>query len=115
MSCSRCPHHVKHGQLDKNTNDIHFHQLCALKVKKANDTDFSVNKKKNPTKPKAKETVKKELLVCDHYPFDPCFNHLSCLIYLKTFKIQTDQNNVVPRSAYNETIESVSVTDMELL
>lgn len=115
MSCSRCPHYVKHGQIETDTNQITFHHLCALKVKKAQDLDHPFKKSKNRSKPP--RIVPKPSLICIHHPFDNYFNHLTCAVYKETFHTKDIQNNAIPTTdaSYSESIGRISVTDMDLL
>ena len=91
MSCKRCPHHVRHGQLDAKTKQITFKDRCALKMKEAQD--------------------------CVHYPFPKIFDYLTCEVYRLTFKATVDRNDVQinPDRGISDSITMSSITDMELM
>jgi hypothetical protein len=91
MLCRKCPHHVRHGQVEPTTKAISFKDRCALKIKQELD--------------------------CIHYPFPKVFDYLACEIYRSTFKGAAARNDVVPTKdfEYSESLASASITDMELL
>ena len=94
MSCRRCPHYVRHGQVVQQSNKIDFEDNCGLKMK--------AGKGKN----------------CEEYPFGAFFDYSTCSVYRDTFKGNGQRNDVVPMRDlhYGDAISSAgSITDMELL
>ena len=93
MSCRKCPHHVRHGQVAKDGKSIEFKDRCGLKMKDN----------------QAEE--------CTHYPFEKRFDYQACAIYIEVFKTAGQRNDVVPTSdiQYSDKLAANSITDMELL
>lgn len=93
MSCRKCPHHVRHGQVGTDGKTIEFKDRCGLKMKDDKPID------------------------CAHVPFKRGFEHTSCEVYLDTFKTSDQRNDVVPKSdfQYADRHQTNSLTDMELL
>lgn len=91
MLCRRCPHHVRHGQVDAVSKAITFKERCSLRLK--------------------------DNLDCTHYPFPKVFDYLGCEVYVATFKGAASRNNVMPTKdfQYSDSLTSTSITDMELL
>lgn len=121
MGCRRCPHHVRHGQMAKDTNALEFSNLCGLKLKRLQDQDFV--QKKGRTKGKQSSDTKLQKNIADgeaecmHYPFPEDFDYFSCPVYQQTFSSQGLKNGVVPTKdlEFTESISNVSVTDLEFL
>lgn len=90
MSCRRCPHHVRHGQVEAD-NSIVFRDRCGLKMKEEQE--------------------------CQHVPFPKFFNYQECEVYRATFRTKGQRNDVVPTRdfQYSPGFVSSSITDMELL
>lgn len=93
MSCKKCPHHVRHGQVVAGQNSIEFKDRCGLKMKVLAPVD------------------------CAHYPFSKGFDYTVCGIYQEVFKSSGQRNDVVPTSdfQYSEQLAGNSITEMELL
>ena len=93
MSCRKCPHHVRHGQVASDGKSIEFHERCGLRMKNGSQED------------------------CGHFPFVARFDYQSCSTYIHVFKTAGASNDVMPTSdiQYSERLAANSITDMELL
>jgi hypothetical protein len=91
MSCRRCPHHVRHGLINPETQGISFQDRCGLKMK--------------------------DKVECSHYPFPKVFDYLTCEVYHSTFKGNGMKNDAIPMTdfQYSDAFVTNSITDMELL
>ena len=121
MSCHRCPHHVRHGQMTKDGKTLQFKDLCGLKLKRLQDHEGLQKKPKGRGRQGADARFKKPLATknteCIHHPFPRSFDYFNCMVYQKTFSTSGLRNNVIPTKDihYSETISNVSVTDLEFL
>jgi hypothetical protein len=123
MSCSRCPHHVRHGQLAKDGKTLLFNDLCGLRLRQLSDTgDVQKKRGRGRTKPVTdRKIVPKKYPVksteCTEFPFVHEFDYFACPIYQKTFASSGLKNSVVPTRdpQYVEQISNVSVADLEYL
>lgn len=122
MLCKRCPHLVRHGQVDAETQQIEFKSLCGLVMKKhmAPDPTAEELKAKGPRKGAKKPSKKGEEepnMECVNYPFPGVFDYIECSVYQETFKSTTRKNDVIPTKdfQYSDILSGSSITDMELL
>ena len=108
MSCRRCPHHVRHGQLGADAT-VQFKDVCGLIVKQNSRLEEVKGKQKALKGIKSQE--------CVYYPFSEGFDYLQCEVYQQTFKGSDRKNGVVPTKdiQYSEALSGGSITDMELL
>ena len=120
MLCKRCPHLVRHGQLDKDQN-IEFRSLCGLAIKQTLMEEGLLDTKKPQRKGAKKASpIKVDMSIqqtCLHHPFPKVFDYIECSIYQGTFKSSTRTNDVVPTKdfQYSDALSTSSITDMELL
>ena len=93
MLCSRCPHHVRHGNLAADRKTIEFKDRCGLKMRQGKEES------------------------CDKVPFQKGFNYVECDIYQATFKSTGQRNDCVPTSdfQYSDSLSGTSLVEMELL
>lgn len=93
MSCKKCPHHVRHGQVAADGKTIEFKNQCGLKLKVQSPVE------------------------CTHYPFGKTFDYGHCEIYMQVFKTAGQTNDAMPTSdfQYSDQLQSNSITEMELL
>ena len=93
MSCKKCPHHVRHGQVAADGKTIEFKSRCGLRMKE------------------------QQQIECAHFPFGKGFDYINCEVYLATFKTAGQRNDVVPTSdfQYSDKLAGSSITEMELL
>lgn len=91
MQCRKCPHHLRHGQVDAATKAISFKDRCSLKLKEGAD--------------------------CVHYPFQKYFDYMTCEVYKATFKGSVDRKGVMPTKdmGFSDSMSAGSIADMELL
>jgi len=123
MSCTRCPHHVRHGQTAKDGKTLMFSDLCGLKLRELFDYDPNAKKKgRGRTKINLdRKIIPRKIPIkvneCLHIPFPNSFDYFKCAIYQKTFCSQGLKNGVVPTKDihFSETIANVSVTDLDYL
>ena len=125
MHCKRCPHLVRHGQMDKG-GGIEFLNNCGL-LMKAETLEMGVDNFKKPgRKPTRKPEkppnrpppkVPDKSHSCSHYPFDKDFDYFMCGVYAATFKGGDRKFGVVPTGdfQYSDAISNSTITDMELL
>lgn len=122
MGCSRCPHHVRHGQVTSDGKSLQFKNLCGLRVKQAQDPEIQLKKPRGRGRPPV-ETIKRKSLPpgssteCSKYPFSNQFDYVACEIYQEVFETKGRGNGAVPTKdfQYSESLSGMSVTDMELL
>ncbi|MBP6217159.1 MAG: hypothetical protein KA436_01080 [Oligoflexales bacterium] len=121
MSCKRCPHHVRHGQVAKDGQDFQFKNLCGLKLKQNQDPEL-IKKTRGRGRPAAEPVRRKppsadKSIDCTNYPFSSEFDYFFCNVYQETFASKGLKNDVVPTKdfEFSENFTGVSVTDMELL
>ena len=93
MSCKKCPHHVRHGQVAADGKSIEFKSRCGLRMKSGKDVE------------------------CTNYPFGKGFDYMGCAVYVDVFKTAGQLNDVVPTSdfQYSDRMSQSSLTEMELL
>lgn len=122
MSCRRCPHHVRHGQLGEDGRSMVFKDLCGLRVKQGQDHDAPIRKNRGRGRPPADNVKRKPLppgasMECKHYPFAESFDYMLCPTYQEIFETKGLRNGAVPTKdfQFSETLSNVQVTDMELL
>ncbi len=108
MSCNRCPHHVRHGQIGADST-VQFKDVCGLVVKQGGKHDDSKGRQRSVKVARSSE--------CIHYPFKEGFDYMMCEIYVETFKSVGRKNDVVPTKdfQYSEAFSGGSIADMELL
>ncbi len=101
MSCpTKCPHLVRHGMVNKNTESIEFKNMCGLTIRKGEHI-------RNKFKPQE----------CAHMPYSKNFSYNECDIYVQTFRSKGMGNDAAPtREGHFEEIYAAnsSLTDMEL-
>ena len=125
MSCKRCPHLVRHGQMSESGN-IEFLNSCGLLMKaeilelgadcfKKPGRKPTRKPEKPPNRPPPK--VPDEKHTCEKYPFGNDFDYFMCEVYSVTFKGGDRKYGVVPTGdiQYSDAINSNTITDMELL
>ena len=125
MNCKKCPHYVRHGQLNPKTNTIEFKDACgillrqAAKLQEKENNKKASNKDKTPSKEKT-ITQKQEIPLCKHYPFSQDFNHTECDIYQNYFKsisyktdIMADAQDLQLSDIFNSS--STKITDLDIL
>lgn len=122
MSCRRCPHHVRHGQLGKDQSTFTFREICGLRHKQSVDPECAMKKTRGRGRVTNSEIKRKPLplgatIDCSHYPFDESFDYFSCAIYQENFATQGMKNGVLPTKdfQFSEHLTGLAVTDMELL
>lgn len=123
MSCSRCPHHVRHGKFDQEKQTLIFSDLCGLLIKRTQDPEASKNKNRGRGRPASQEGRLPRLpqgtsLACCQVPFpEGDFDYFACPTYQETFKSKGIKNNVIPTKdfQYSEKLTSGSITEMDLL
>lgn len=121
MSCRRCPHHVRHGQLSDDGSGFVFKDICGLRHKQSIDPDIALKKGRGrgraPTEVKRKPLPRGATMDCMHVPFSESFDYISCSIYTENFSTQGFRNGVLPTKdfQFSEHLVGISVTDMELL
>lgn len=122
MSCRRCPHHVRHGQVAKDQQSIIFKDICGLRHKQAVDPECALKKTRGRGRTTTTEVKRKPLpngatLECLHFPFEETFDYFCCEIYQENFATQGLKNGVLPTKdfQYSEHLAGLAVTDMELL
>ncbi len=123
MTCSRCPHHVRHGKFSADQKKVTFRDHCGLKFKQSQETQPQVKKKgPKPAATKDPDLTKTEFVLsaateCIHVPFPSNFEYFACEVYQKTFESHGLKNGVVPTKdfQFSEKLVGTSVTDMELL
>ena len=123
MLCKRCPHLVRHGQVDAETQKIEFKSMCGLIMKKFLAPEIppeEVVKGKPPRKGAKKVTKKDEeepAMECISHPFPSVFDYIDCAVYQETFKSTSRKNDVIPTKdfQYSDVLSGNSITDMELL
>ena len=93
MSCKKCPHHVRHGQVAADGKSFEFIDRCGLMMKQQKEVS------------------------CDHYPFNRSFDYGTCEHYISVFKVAGTRNDVVPTNdiQYSNNLGGNSITEMELL
>jgi hypothetical protein len=93
MLCSRCPHHVRHGNLAADRKTIEFKDRCGLKMRQGKEES------------------------CDKVPFQKGFNYVECDIYQVTFKSSGQRNDCIPTSdfQYSDSLSGTPLAEMELL
>ncbi len=93
MSCKKCPHHVRHGQVAADAKSFEFKERCGLRMKTQQAVD------------------------CHNYPFAKSFEYTTCSVYLDVFKTAGQRNDVVPTSdfQYSDQVAQNPLTEMELL
>jgi hypothetical protein len=95
MSCSKCPHCVRHGTPVGKSQKIEFQDVCGLKIKAQQnqilDIQIAKSKSRKKAKPKEYDLEKKQILYsqskCPKSPFTDDFNYKTCEVlceYLKT-------------------------------
>lgn len=91
MQCRKCPHHLRHGQVDQTTKAITFKDRCSLRLKEQQD--------------------------CGHYPFAKYFDYMTCETYKATFKGAVDRKGVMPPGElqFSDSVTAGGIADMELL
>ncbi len=122
MTCRKCPHHVRHGQVASDGSSILFKDLCGLRHKQAQDTEAPL-KKGMRGRGRPVDVVKRKPLPdgatmeCLHYPFPDPFEYLSCSIYQENFSATEHRNDVLLSRElhYTEQLSDFAVTDLELL
>ena len=122
MSCAKCPHHVRHGQIATDGKTFEFKNLCELKIKQDQDEDIPKTKVRGRGRPPV-DPVKRiplapgETTECRHYPFHKDFDYFICEAYQNNFKSKGLKNGVIPTKDYNYSslITGGSITDMDLL
>jgi hypothetical protein len=128
MSCLRCPHHVRHGQMSLDKKTLTFTDICGLKTKAQDREDEAIRERlalaadpmerkvpaKDIVRPKRRHTKELE---CINYPFPAKFEYRHCQVYVDTFKSTEQKNDVLPTKdfQYSEALMGGSITDMELL
>ncbi|MDB2447414.1 hypothetical protein N9W79_02180 [bacterium] len=123
MSCSRCPHHVRHGKFDKEEQTIVFSDLCGLLIKRTQDPEAIKPKVRGRGRPASQEGRLPRLpegtsLECSQAPFpESDFDYFMCPTYQDNFKSSGSKHNVVPTKdfQYSERLSSNSITEMDLL
>lgn len=122
MNCTKCPHHVRHGQLAADGKNLMFQDLCELKIKQNQDEDLNKLKARGRGRPPM-DPVKRiplapgETTECRHFPFHRDFNYFKCEAYQHNFRSKGLRNGVVPTKDFNysASITGGSITDMDLL
>ncbi|MES2744595.1 MAG: hypothetical protein V4655_04170 [Bdellovibrionota bacterium] len=124
MLCKRCPHLVRHGQVEAETQKIEFKSMCGLIMKKflapENPEEPMVRGKPAARKGAKKVTKKDEEepnMECVNHPFPSVFDYIECSVYQETFKSTSRKNDVIPTKdfQYSDVLSGSSITDMELL
>lgn len=124
MLCKRCPHLVRHGQVDAETQKIEFKSMCGLVMKKflaPENPGEEVVRGKPAARKGAKKATKKEEeepnMECICHPFPSVFDYIECGVYQETFKSTSRKNDVIPTKdfQYSDVLSGNSITDMELL
>ena len=125
MSCKRCPHLVRHGQMDDQSNIVFFNS-CGL-LMKADVLEMGADNFRKPGRKPGKKVEKvpnrpppkvpDESHRCSNFPFGEDFDYFTCEVYTKTFKGGDRKFGVVPTGefGYNDPVSSSAFTDMELL
>ncbi|MFK7871714.1 MAG: hypothetical protein AB8C84_00890 [Oligoflexales bacterium] len=122
MSCTRCPHHVRHGQPGPQPGTIEFQDLCGLKLKRTQDTTVP-KKGRGRGRPQQQEGSKMKPLPegstmeCVNIPFPFQFEYTHCEVYFDTFACSSGTNDALPTKdiQFAEQLKGLSVGDMELL
>jgi len=122
MTCRKCPHHVRHGQVSADGSTITFRNLCGLRHKQAQDGD-SLTKKAGRGRGRPVEVVKRRPMPfgatteCLHYPFPTPFEYVACTIYQENFATIEQRNDVLLSKDlhFTDPLSDFSVTDLELI
>ena len=61
MTCKRCPHHVKHGQIASDGKSMVFKDLCGLRLKQTMDPETTAKKTRSRGRPPAEIVPRKPL------------------------------------------------------
>src|SRR5262245_11946619 len=108
MTCQRCPHHVRHGQMSEDRKTLTFTDICGLKVKAHDREEEALRERmtaaavgperskmalKELQKPRQKNHLNAE---CIHVPFPAKFEYRVCNVYIETFKSTEQKNDVLP-------------------
>ena len=122
MTCKRCPHHVKHGQIASDGKSMVFKDLCGLRLKQTMDPETTAKKTRSRGRPPAEIVPRKPLppgqtTDCINFPFDEQFDYFTCTTYQEIFASKGIKNGAVPTRdfQYSEKMTGIPVTDMELL